>query len=213
MLLAEEREAVVRYGRKLLTAHLTTGSGGNLSVCDRERALVAIKPSGVDYFDLTPEDVVVLDLDGRIVEGRLRPSSESGFHLGLLRSRADISAVVHTHSVYATTLACLGWELPPVHYLVGYSGDKVPIAPYATFGTPELAKHIVRAMGSYNACLLANHGMVAVANNLPTAFAVAEQIELVARIYYQARSVGEPRILSAAQMAEVCAKFQSYGQK
>jgi len=213
MLLAEEREAVVRYGRKLITAQLTTGSGGNLSVCDRERALVAIKPSGVDYFDLTPEDVVVLDLDGRIVEGRLRPSSESGFHLGLLRSRADISAVVHTHSVYATTLACLGWELPPVHYLVGYSGDKVPIAPYATFGTPELAKHIVRAMGSYNACLLANHGMVAVANNLATAFAVAEQIELVARIYYQARSVGEPRILSAAQMAEVCAKFQSYGQK
>ena len=213
MLLAEEREAVVRYGRKLITAQLTTGSGGNLSVCNRERALVAIKPSGVDYFDLTPEDVVVLDLDGRIVEGRLRPSSESGFHLGLLRSRADISAVVHTHSVYATTLACLGWELPPVHYLVGYSGDKVPIAPYATFGTPELAKHIVRAMGSYNACLLANHGMVAVANNLATAFAVAEQIELVARIYYQARSVGEPRILSAAQMAEVCAKFQSYGQK
>ena len=93
MLLAEEREAVVRYGRKLITAQLTTGSGGNLSVCNRERALVAIKPSGVDYFDLTPEDVVVLDLDGRIVEGRLRPSSESGFHLGLLRSRADISAV------------------------------------------------------------------------------------------------------------------------
>ena len=213
MLLAEEREAIVKFGRRLITANLTTGSGGNLSVFNRARDLVAIKPSGVEYFDLEPDDVVVMAPDGRVVEGRLKPSSECGFHLGLLRARPDINAVVHTHSAYATTLACLNWELPAVHYLVGFSGDKVPLAPYATFGSPELAENILRAIGAYNACLLANHGLVAVGNNLATAFATAEEIELVARIYYQAKCIGTPVILPDEEMARVCGKFKTYGQK
>ena len=213
MLLAAERAAIVTFGRKLITSNLTTGSGGNLSVCNRAEGLVAIKPSGVDYFDLTPEDVVVMTLAGEIVEGRLKPSSEFNFHLGLMRHRQDIQAVVHTHSVYATTIACLGWELPAVHYLVGFSGNKVPLAPYATFGTQQLADNILGAIGGYNACLLANHGLVTVGANLATAFAAAEEIELVARIYYQARGIGTPVILSDAEMAVVCEKFKTYGQK
>jgi L-fuculose-phosphate aldolase len=213
MLLPAERESIVKFGRKLITSNLTTGSGGNLSVYNREQGLVAIKPSGIEYFDLEPADVVVMDIDGRIVEGRLKPSSEFNFHLGLLRSRPDINAVIHTHSVYATTIACLNWELPAVHYLVGFSGNKVPVAPYATFGTRELADNIIRAIGDYNACLLANHGMVAVANNLATAFAVAEEIELVSRIYYQAKCIGAPVILPDDEMARVCEKFKTYGQK
>lgn len=213
MRLAAEREAIVKFGRKLITSNLTTGSGGNLSLYNREERLVAIKPTGIEYFDLEPEDVVVLDPEGRIVEGRLKPSSEVNFHLGLMRGRADVNAVVHTHSVYATTIACLGWELPAVHYLVGFSGNKVPIAPYATFGTPELADNLLKSIGSYNACLLANHGLVTVGANLATAFAVAEEIELVARIYYQARGIGAPVILSDAQMAAVLEKFKTYGQK
>ena len=213
MLLEQEREAIVIFGRKLITSQLTTGSGGNLSVINREANLIAIKPSGVDYFEMQPEDVVVMTPEGRIVEGDKKPSSEVNFHLGLLQSRPEINAVVHTHSVYATTIACLNWELPAVHYLVGYSGNKVPLAPYATFGTQALADHIAAAIGDYNACLMANHGLVTVGPNLATAFAAAEEIELVARIYYQARCIGTPVILSDEEMAVVGEKFKTYGQK
>jgi len=212
MRLQPQREAIVRFGRKLITSQLTTGAGGNLSVCDRAAGLIAISPSGIDYFDLQAEDVVVVDGDGYVVEGRCKPSSELDFHLALYRSRPEIAAVVHTHSVYATTMACLGWEIPAVHYLVGFSGHKVPLAPYATFGTPQLAEHVVRGIGSFNAVLLANHGLVSVGTDLARAFNVAEEIELVARIYYQARSVGEPVILPEAEMERVLAKFATYGQ-
>ncbi len=213
MLLERERELLVKYGRKLITSNLTTGSGGNLSIYNREEGLVAIKPTGIEYFDMEPVDVVVMTIDGRIVDGDKLPSSEINFHLGLLKSRSDITAVVHTHQVYATTIACLGWELPAVHYLVGFSGNKVPIAPYACFGTPELAENIIRSIGKYNACLMQNHGLVTVGANIATAFATAEEIELVARIYYQTRCIGDPVILSDEQMAIVSEKFKTYGQK
>lgn len=212
MLLKEEREAIVNYGRKLITSHLTTGSGGNLSLFNRAENLLAIKPSGVDYFEMRPEDVVVLTPDGRVVEGVKKPSSEVNFHLALFQHRPEVNAVVHTHSVYATTIACLNWELPAVHYLVAYSGDKVPLAAYATFGTKELADNILQAIGSYNACLLANHGLVALGRDLPSAFAVAEEIELVAQIYYQARCIGQPVLLPEDEMKRVGEKFKTYGQ-
>ena len=213
MLLERERTAVCEYGRKLLTARLTTGSGGNLSLFNRAQKLIAIKPSGVPYFEMQPEDVVVIDPQGRIVDGRLKPSSELSFHLGLLNRRPDISAVVHTHQVYATAVACLGRELPAVHYLIGFAGDKVPLAPYATYGTQALADNIVNAIGGYNACLLANHGLVTVGKDLATAFAVAEELELVAQIYLLAKSAGEPVILPAEEMAVVVEKFKGYGQQ
>jgi L-fuculose-phosphate aldolase len=213
MLLEQERNAIVQYGRKLLAAQLTTGTGGNLSLINREQGLVAIKPSGVDYTTITPEDVVVLDLDGQVVDGIRKPSSETSFHLALLKHRPDIQAVVHTHSVYATTIACLNWELPAVHYLLAFAGNKVPLAPYATYGTKQLADNIIASIGAYNACLMANHGLVAVGKDLAAAFAVAEEVELVARIYYQAKCIGQPVILPDAEMAVVCDKFKTYGQK
>ena len=213
MLLQKEREAIITFGRKLITANLTIGSGGNLSIYNRDENLVAIKPSGIEYFDMTVEDVVVMTIDGKIVEGTKKPSSEFNFHLGLLKHRPDVNAVIHTHSVYATTIACLNWELPAVHYLIGFSGNKVPLAPYATFGTKELADNIVRSIGSYNACLMANHSLVCVGNNIATAFAAAEEIELVARLYYQTRCIGNPVILSDEEMAVVGEKFKTYGQK
>jgi L-fuculose-phosphate aldolase len=156
---------------------------------------------------------VVLDENGSIVDGDRQPTSELGFHLALYRTRSDVNAVVHTHSPYATTMACLGWEIPPVHYLVGFSGSKVPLAPYATFGSPALAESVAESIGGYNAVLLANHGLVTVGADLPSAFAAAEEIEFVARIYYQTRSVGEPVILPEDEMALVIQKFQTYGQK
>jgi len=212
MLLQHEREEIVAFGRKLITSSLTTGSGGNLSIFNRQEGLVAIKPTGVDYFLMKPEDVVILDPSGVIVDGKLKPSSEISMHLGLYQARADANAVVHTHQVYATTIACLGWELPAVHYLVGFSGNKVPIAAYATYGTPELAQNIIQSIGSYNACLLANHGIVTVGADILSAFNTAEELELVARLYYQSMCIGKPNILSDEEMEVVTKKFTHYGQ-
>ena len=213
MLLAEERNTIVTYGRKLITSQLTTGSGGNLSIYNRAEGLVAIKPTGFDYFKMTPEDVVVVSPDGQIVEGKMEPSSEIRMHLALLNSRADINVVVHTHQVYATTLACLNWELPAVHYLIGFSGNKVPLAPYATFGTQELSDNIIKSIGNYNACLMSNHGIITVGFNIEAAFATAEELELVSRLYYQAKCIGEPSILSDEEMVEIGKRFKTYGQK
>jgi L-fuculose-phosphate aldolase len=213
VLLEKERAQIVRYGKKLLAARLTSGTGGNLSIFNRERNLIAISPSGVEYEEMAPSDVAVVDGDGTTVEGSRKPSSELDFHRSLYRKRSDIQAVVHTHSVYATTMACLHWEIPAVHYLVAFSGHKVPLAPYATFGTPELARNVAEHIGDCNALLLANHGLVAIGANLDTAFAVADEIELVARIYYQAKSIGQPVILPEEEMSRVIQKFATYGQK
>ena len=213
MRLETKRRAVVRFGRRMLAAGLTTGTGGNLSWCDRRQGLVAVTPSGIDYDALRPADITVVDLQGRPVDGDQLPSSELPFHLALYRHRPDVGAVVHTHSVYATTMACLHWEIPAVHYLVGFAGLKVPLAPYATYGSRDLASHVVAGIGSGNAVLLANHGMVAVGADLNRAFAVAEEIELVARIYYQARAVGTPCLLPDDEMQRVIQKFKGYGRR
>ena len=213
MLLANEREAIVRFGNKMITSRLTTGSGGNLSIYNRREDLLAISPSGVEYEDLQPENVVILNSNGDIVEGSFKPSSELNFHLSLYRRRPEIQAVVHTHSVYATTMACLNIEIPAVHYLVAFSGRKVPLAPYATFGTEELAHNVAESIGDHNAVLMANHGLVTIGPNIETAFAAAEEIELVAQIYYQARSIGTPVILPDEEMDRVIEKFKTYGQK
>jgi L-fuculose-phosphate aldolase len=213
MLLENERIEIVEFGRKLVKSRLTTGTGGNLSLVDRAADLVAITPSGIDYDEMLPEDVVILNMDGETVDGGLSPSSEKGFHLGLYRKRGDVNAVIHTHSHYATTLACLKMEIPAVHYLVGFCGKKVPVAEYATYGTDELAGNVCAAIGEYNAVLMANHGLVAVGPDLLRAFSVAEEIEFVARIYYQALSIGKPVVLPDREMEKVIGKFAGYGQR
>ncbi|MGE5840105.1 MAG: class II aldolase/adducin family protein, partial [Deltaproteobacteria bacterium] len=125
----------------------------------------------------------------------------------------DIQAIVHTHSVYATTLASLGWEIPPFHYLVAYSGKKVPLAGYATFGSEELARNVASAIGENNAVLMESHGVVAVGPNLAKAFETAEIIEYVARVYYLAKGRGEPALLSDEEMDRVIERFKGYGRK
>jgi len=212
MLMQQQRQQIVEYGLKMVRSGLTTGSGGNLSVLSATGELIAVSPSGIDYHEVTDNDVVVVDRSGNIVAGERKPSSELSFHLALYAARPDIGAIVHTHSVYATTLACLHWELPAVHYLVAFSGDKVPLAPYATFGSSELANNIIESIGSYNAVLLANHGLVTVAAEMQSCFNVAEEIELVARIYYQAKTVGEPVLVEDKEMRRVVEKFKHYGQ-
>ena len=213
MLLQTERESVVEYGRKLVTHHLTRGTGGNLSVCDREKKLMAISPSGMDYFRTEPEDVVVIDLEGRVVEGRRVPSSEADMHRVLYAGREDIGAVVHTHSAYATTLACLHEGLPPVHYLIGYAGRDVRCTKYAPFGSAELARLALEGMRDRYAVLLGNHGLLAAGHDIRYAFNTAEEIEFVCELYCRARSMGKPVLLSGADMAVVLKKFKSYGQR
>lgn len=208
-----EKKSVVDYGRKLIDSGLTTGTSGNLSVLGPDRKKVLITPSGIAYGAMTPDDVVVMDLTGRIVEGHRKPSSEWSFHLALYRKRRDAHAVVHTHSVYATALACLHWEIPAVHYLVGFAGRKVPLAPYATYGTEDLARSVAESIGPANAVLLANHGLVSVGPDLARAFKTAEEIEFVARLYYLARCAGEPQLLSDKEMDRVIEKFKHYGPK
>jgi L-fuculose-phosphate aldolase len=211
MRLGIERREIVRYGNRMVASGLTSGTGGNLSVRNTEEDMVAVSPSGVPYDLVTPEQVAVVNFRGERVEGEEKPSSEFRFHLAIYEKRRDVRAVVHTHSPYATTMACLHWEIPAVHYMVGVAGKRVPVAPYATFGTEELAENLVDTLAGYNATLLANHGLVAVGRDLPAAFAVAEEIEFVARIYYQTRCVGLPPIIPETEMERVLEKFKSYG--
>jgi L-fuculose-phosphate aldolase len=212
-MLSNAKEQLLHYGREMIARGLSTGSGGNLSIYLQPMNRIVITPSGMEYNAITPADLVVCDDQGRVVDGHRRPSSELGFHVALYHHRPEIGAVVHTHSVYATTLACLHRELPPVHYLVGFAGHKVPLAPYATFGTPALAAAITGAIGASNAILMANHGLVAVGRDLPAAFNVAEEIEFVARIYYQTLVAGNPKILTEAQMDAALVQFESYGRQ
>ncbi|WP_270180280.1 L-fuculose-phosphate aldolase [Alkalihalobacillus sp. CinArs1] len=212
MLLVKERRQVVEYGRKIVSSGLTKGTGGNISIYNKEENLVAISPSGLDYFSTEPEDVVIVDLLGEVVEGKRKPSSELDMHLIFYREREDIEAVVHTHSPYAKTIASLGWELPAVSYLVAFAGPNVRCARYETFGTPALANAALKGMEDRRAVLLENHGMIAGASTIDAAFTIAEEIEFCARIYYQAKCIGEPKILSNEEMEKLSVKFEGYGQ-
>ena len=206
-MMMQEKEQVVRYGKKLIDRRLTTGSGGNISVCNREKNLVAISPSGLDYYETTPEDIVILDMDGNLVEGKHRPSSEAGMHLAFYKNRADVSGIVHTHSKFATAIACMGWELPAVHYLIGMAGHRVKCTGYATYGSDELAKKALETIGDSNAVLLANHGLIALGEDVDRAFSTAEHLEFVSEVYYLTKTLGTPNILSDEDMDEVMKKF------
>ena len=213
MLLREQRELVVEYGKKLVTAGLTDGTFGNLSVFDRASGLMAISPSGMDYFLTTPEDVVVADLEGKVVEGARKPSSELDLHRLFYQRRGDVDGVVHTHSTFATVLSCLRWPIRPVHYLVAYAGRQVPCIPYYPFGSLELAEAAWAGMGEdYNACLLGNHGLLAVGGSLPFAFDAAQQLEFLAKVYYYTKLAGGGVELTPEELEGVLGKFQGYRQ-
>ena len=209
-MMMQEKEQVVRYGKKLIDRRLTTGSGGNISVCNREKNLVAISPSGLDYYETTPEDIVILDMDGNLVEGKHRPSSEASMHLAFYKNRADVSGIVHTHSKFATAIACMGWELPAVHYLIGMAGHRVKCTGYATYGSDELAKKALETIGDSNAVLLANHGLIALGEDVDRAFSTAEHLEFVSEVYYLTKTLGTPNILSDENMDEVMKKFGTF---
>jgi L-fuculose-phosphate aldolase len=210
-MLESARTQVVDYCCKLERSTLSSGTSGNISVFDAEQKLMAISPSSMDYNGMQPQDVVLMDVDGNVVEGERRPSSEWSMHLACYRTRADLRAVVHTHSPAATTLAVLGRELPAVHYLIALSGKStIPIAPYHLYGTAALGEAAADALQGGYACLLESHGVLAAGPNIHHAWSTAEQVEFCADLYLRAKSVGEPKILSDAQIAEVIDQLESY---
>lgn len=193
---------------------LVPTTSGNVSARTPE-GNVLITPSGLDYSVLEPEDMVLVTLDGEVLEGSLDPSSEVPMHTGIYRSKPDVGGIVHTHAPYATALSCMGLEIPPVHYLLAALSEegRVPLASYATYGSEELAGYASEALGeSHSACLLQNHGTIAVDATVSEAYALTEILEEMAEIYYRTWLAGEPILLSPEQIADTRAKIVSYGQ-
>lgn len=214
MIMKAEREEIVKHGKLLVTHGLTKGTGGNLSICNRDKGLMALTPSGIDYFEIKPEDVVILDIQtGRIVDGDMVPSSECDMHRIFYKYRTDINALVHAHSAYATTIACLNIPLPAVDYLVALAGTDVRCAKYATYGTVELARNAFEAMKDRYAVLLANHGLIAGGADMKSAFNTAEEIEFCCGLYYRASCMGKPVILPEDEMLRMVERFKNYGKR
>ncbi len=208
------REQAVQAIRKLDALGLNRGSTGNLSLRLARGGVdgMLITPTGMGADELQAPDMVWVGFDGA-VQGDWLPSSEWHFHQAILQCRADLQAVVHTHSVHATALACLERELPPFHYMVAVAGtDTIPCVPYHTFGSQALSAAVAAALSDRNACLLAHHGLVAAGATLAQAMKIAIEIESLCEVYLKALAVAEPARLSAAQMAEVLDKFSSYGR-
>lgn len=210
----EERAALVEYGKKLSLARMCPGTSGNLSAYDPDSGLVAITPSGMDYFEVGPEDMVVTDLNGNVVDGERKPSSELDMHIEFYKRKTGIRSVIHTHSVFCTTLGIIGEPIRAVHFLIGTTGAReVPLAPYVTFGTKRLAEVAVDFCGEANAVLLAHHGVVVCGKDVPGAFSLAQDVEYLAELQYRARCVGSPNVLTDEQVDAAIARFASYGQK
>jgi len=206
------RAAVIAACRELTRRGLTHGKSGNISLRRNARQFF-LSPTGMAYDTLTPDDIPMMDFDGRWF-GRRRPSSEWRFHRDILESRADVGAVVHTHSPKATALACTGRGIPAFHYMVAAAGGvDIRCASYHTFATEELSAAALAALEGRRACLLANHGVIACGVDLPAALALADEVENLAAQYGAALALGDVRILDEEEMRRVLDKFRSYGRQ
>ena len=207
------RAELLSYARQLGSSQLSQGKSGNLSL--RLGANCLITPSAVDYESLTAEDIVRIDLNGnKRCASPYPPSSEWHFHCAIYRQRTDINAVVHAHAPYCTALACNHKSIPAFHYMVAIAGgDHIPLVPYSLFGSEQLASDVSKAMTQINACLMANHGMIAIAQSLTKAFNLAVEVEELAKQYLLALSVGEPKLLSPVQIQEAQQRFSHYGNR
>ncbi|MBN0044116.1 class II aldolase/adducin family protein [Streptomyces actuosus] len=205
-------EALVATARRTVSDGLVVGTSGNVSV--RVGDVVLVTPSGVPYDRLTPGDLTGVDLDGRQVRGTLTPTSELPLHLALHR-RTDARAVVHTHAVHATAVSLLVPELPLVHYMAAALGGPVRVAPYATYGTQELADGTLHALADRTACLLQNHGTVAHGATLDQAYDRTAQLEWMCRLWLTASSVPgrTPHLLTPEDLAATAEKLRGYGQR
>jgi L-fuculose-phosphate aldolase len=214
MRLQKIRKELIEYGKKAAELGLTRGTGGNLSVCDRASGTMAITPSGIDYFEIKPEQIVLIDVQsGEITDGKAVPASECDMHRIFYKYRNDIDAIIHTHTTFAASISTLNCTLPPLHYLVAFAGIDVRCAKYATYGTVALAKNAFEAMKDRKAVLLANHGLLAGGSNLAEAFSITEIIEFCCEMYYRAKCIGEPVLLPQAEMELMIERFKNYGRR
>ncbi len=212
LLETDARAALVTVMRRMHAAGLNRGTSGNASI--RVPGGMVVTPSGVAPDDLTSETMVFVNADGTPDETGLRPSSEFRMHHFIQRGRPDAGAVVHCHSRHATILACCGRPIEPIHYMILVTQSSgVRVAPYATFGSEELANAVVETMGAGNACLMANHGQVTIGRTWQQALAIAEEIEEQAAVTYGALMLGGGNRLDSSQLAASEAQFRSYGQR
>ena len=203
--------ALVAACRELTRRGLTYGTSGNISI-RRDESSFFISPTGAVYEELEATDIPLMEFTGRWF-GRRRPSSEWRFHRDILGARPDVGAIVHTHSRYATALACTGRGIPAFHYMVAVTGgSEIRCAPYRTFGSQELSDVALVALGGQNACLLGNHGVIALGADVTAALTLAGEVENLAAQYCAALALGDVRILEAAEMLRVIEKFRTYGK-
>lgn len=209
------RESVITATRAMSRSGLVVGTSGNVSVRASDNEIL-ITPSGLPYERMGPEDLALVDLEGNLLGGPLAPSVETPMHLGIYAARPEVASIVHTHARYSTVLACLGIEIPPVHYMLAELSDegRVPIAEYAVYGSRRLAENASRALGGvHRACLLQNHGAITVGDSPEEALTRTEILEEMAEIFYHARLAGDPILLSGSQIRETTGKMAAgYGR-
>jgi L-fuculose-phosphate aldolase len=206
------RSEIIATVSQFSKSGLNFGRSGNVSARTQKGFLIT--PSGIDYDDMAAKDINELDIKGNIITGSLIPSSEWLMHRAVYLARNDVNAIVHVHSPYATGIACTRKPIPPFHYMVTVlGGDCIPCADYATFGTEELAQSVVATLGKYMACLLANHGQIAVGVNLATAFRYAGEVENLAQQFCISLQAGGPVLLDESEMKVNIEKFKTYGKQ
>ncbi len=205
----EKRQAIIDACRRMNALGINQGTSGNISLRHKDGMLIT--PTSVPYDSMTPEQIVFMEMNGSFTEGQ-RPSSEWRFHLDILRSRGEVEAVVHAHPTYATILAIMGLDIPPIHYMIAVAGgETIRCAPYATYGTQELSEHAIKALEGRMACLLGHHGMIAVGPSLAKALWLAVEVETLARQYHGCLQIGGPPLLSKAEIELVRRKMAGYG--
>src|SRR5882672_5798438 len=202
------RKQVIATALRMNALGINRGKSGNVSARWKNGFLVT--PSGRPYQETKPGDIVFID-DKAKAKGKHAPSSEWRFHFDIYQRKGEVNAVVHTHSSFATTLACLAMAVPSFHYMVAVAGgNSIRCAPYATFGTQMLSDNALKALDGRKACLLANHGLIATGENLKSALALAVEVEALCEQYWRALQIGKPNLLSDAEMAVVVEKFKTY---
>lgn len=208
---AVARREVLDTARAMAARGLSPGRSGNVS--RRFATGMLITPSGMAYDGMQPDDIVLVAADGTVAAGQRKPSSEWRFHLAAYAARLDRDAVVHTHSMHATVLACAHRAIPAFHYMVAIAGGRdIPLVPYATFGTKALSRHVARGLRKRDACLMANHGQIAIGSTCAKALELAAEVETLAEQYVKVLAIGRPHLLDDKEMKRVLERFRSYGQ-
>jgi len=203
------RAELLAIAQQLAALGLNKGTSGNVSVRHEDGFLIT--PSGMNVAEMQANSMVMMSMDGT-PKSAGKPSSEWRFHRDIYQAKPQVGAVVHTHSMFATTLSCLQKDIPPFHYMIAMAGgDNIPCAPYALFGTQALSDGAIAALKDRKACLLANHGMIAIGRDLKQALAITQEVETLCEQYWRALQIGQPYILSQQEMAEVFEQFKGYG--